>query len=180
MRKSLLFLVGLFFYGCGSYHYSSQPPVQPAATTIRSLHVKDFKGINTEPSYQVWFESALRESLQKRSFITLDPVSENTLHVSVIISPVRIKRYRNIDMFKTKVFVVDKSVHLEAEYELLDAQGKKIVQSSYAKTSLSSSETSTNYADADKMKPLHVIHKELMQGMAEAIAKRVIEMTTVR
>jgi hypothetical protein len=135
--------------------------------------------MNTQPAYQVWFESALRESLEKRSFITLDPMSQNVLHVSVVISPVIIKRYRDIDMFKTKVFVVDKSVHLEAEYELLDAESKTILQSSYGKTAISSSETSTSYADADKMKPLHIIHKELMQSMAEAIAQRVIDTTKV-
>jgi hypothetical protein len=180
MREILFFLILLFFSGC-SYHYSysSQPEQKPVATTIETVRVSSFKGFNIEPAYQVWFESALRQSLQKRSFINLSQASENSLHVNVTISPVWIRRYRDVDMFKTKVFVVYKSVHLEAEYELFDAEGNSIVQSSYGNTAVSSSETSTSYADADNKRPLHVIHKDLMQSMAEAIAQRVIDATEV-
>ena len=177
MMRGIFFLVLFLFSGC-SYHYSSQGEQKPVATSIQSLHVASFEGVNIKPSYQVWFESALRQSLQKRSFIDLAQASGNGLHVKVVISPVLIKRYRDVDIFKNKVFVVDKSVHLEAEYELTDSSGKKLLQSSYGSTNSSTSDTTTSYADADEIKPLHVIHKELMQSMAEAIAQRVVNATS--
>jgi len=174
-----LFFMMFFFWGCGSYHYSSQPPLKPQVTTIKSLSLEKFSGWNLQSAYKVWFQESLSEALLKKSYISLQRGSKNRLHVNVHITPVKIKRYRDTDIFKNKVYVVDKKLHLDAEYELFNDKGKSICESSYGKSSFSSSSSTGSYRDAEKSRPLRELEKELMHGLAEAIAWRIIECTKV-
>ena len=164
--------------GC-SYHCSSQPPPKPAVTSIMTLSLWDFDGENIGPGYQERFQSALRRFLQKRSFISVTRTSDTHLHVKLAMTPVLIRRYRDIDMFKTEVYVVDKSVHLDAEYTLTDGNGNTIVESSYGKSSFSSAESPIGYADADRLTPLHAMHEALMAFLADAVAGSIVTATEI-
>jgi hypothetical protein len=178
-KMALSLSIMLLFWGCGSYHYSSQPPQKPQVTTISSLTLKEFSGWNMQSAYKVWFNDYLATALLQHSHITLQRDSKNHLHVNVQVAPVTIKRYRDTDIFKNRVYVIDKRLHLDAEYELFDSKGKSICESSYSKSSVSSSSSTQSYHDAEKSKPLRELEKGLMRGLAEAIAKRVVESTNV-
>jgi hypothetical protein len=169
----------LFFWGCGSYHYSNQPPQKPQVTTLKSLSLKKFSGWNVQSAHITWFKESLAAALLEHSYILLQRDSKNNLHVDVRIAPIKVKRYRDTDMFKNRVYVIDKELYLNAEYELFDENGKSICESSYTKSSFSSASSIRSYKDAEKSKPTRELEKNLMRGLADAIAKTIVESTKV-
>jgi hypothetical protein len=176
----VLTLMLFIFIGCKShYSYSSQPPIKPVATKISSIGIAEFKGINVDGKYRGWFDTYLSQALAKKSFIELNEASLNRLHVNVNISPASVKRYRDIDIFKNKVYVIDTDIILHAEYKLVGADGIVICADTYVKTKSSSSSSTGSYEDANRARPLHVIQKEMMQSMTKTIASKIIDNTKV-
>ncbi len=177
---SLILFTVLFFSGCANYSYSSYPPPKPTVTTIESVGIAEFKGINVDGKYRGWFDTYLSQALSKKSFIDLNSASENRLHVNVNISPASIKRYRDRDIFKNKVYVIDTLIFLHAQVKLIGADGKIIYEETYSKTKSSSSSSTGSYEGANRARPLHVIQKEMIESLAKSIASDIIKNTKVR
>lgn len=176
----LLTLMLFIFLGCKShYSYSSQPPMKPMQTTIASVAITEFSGINTSAKYRGWFDTYLSQALSKKSFIDLNSASENRLHVNVNISPASIKRYRDRDIFKNKVYVIDTDILLHAEFKLVGTDDTLICSETYVKSKSVSLSSTKSYENANKNRPLHVIQKEVIESLAISIASDIIECTKV-
>jgi len=187
MKKTVIFLIALFFIvGCKShYSYSSslKKEITRVKTDIQTLKFVELYGANIQPVDRWNFKTYLQEALKERTFVTLSSSSPNKLYITATISPIISKKYKDV-FFKVDQFHVDKSISMLSNYKVEDENRKTIVSEIYSIDTQTTEVSNNNYNEAERK---HLenhsstkLHKKLMRGLAESVVRDIINERSIK